>query len=417
MQDGTAIWGYEEFSPDTPRIALVEVTQALRRACRHGHSHDRCTHGVRREPGFARQIGCPGYDNQQRLLNDCYATCDLEQPTRFGRHCSEQSGQTERLSELDQFQHLQRRKQRVMTNSAIWTAWSCRVRVTVTRKDVLDDATRQLTELMADVSRAANRFDPESDLSRINAAAGQMVPVTGRTLALVDAALDAADVTGGAVDPTIGGHLLHAGYRADIDEIRDRLVPEGLVNERIDQADWTQVRVNRQLGLIGVPVTMRLDLGATAKAWTADTAAHGIAQSLGTGVLVEIGGDVAVAGTKSTPWQILVSERHGERGQDIGLTHGGLATSSTTARRWRTSRGEQHHIIDPRTGEPAQGPWRTATVWAPSAVEANTMSTAVIVLGDEAIDFLAETGSAARLIDQHGQLTVVGQWPSLREVA
>lgn len=304
-----------------------------------------------------------------------------------------------------------------MTYSAIWTDWSCRVRVTVTDARTLADAKQQLIDLMADVSRAVDRFRPDSDLSRINAAAGHLVPVSGRTIALVDVALDAAAETGGAVDPTVGTHLKGVGYVRDIEEIRGRKVSVEHSSKDLPQADWTRVRVNHELGLVGVPAGMQLDMGATSKAWTADVAAHRIANSLNTGVLVEIGGDVAVAGAKKNPWQILVSERAGEPGQRIGLTRGGLATSSTTARRWRTGDKEVHHIIDPRTGVPADGPFRTATIWAPSAVEANITSTAAIILGDEAPGYLLDMGYAARLVDQDGHVTTLGDWPAQRQAA
>lgn len=303
-----------------------------------------------------------------------------------------------------------------MTASAIWNDWSCRVRVTVTDPAHLTSAKGTVTDLMAEVSRSANRFEPTSDLSRINAGAGRMIPVSGRTIALVDAALDAAAETGGAVDPTIGKHLERAGYARDIEEIRGRLIIVDASAEP-QQADWTRVKVDHDIGLVGIPGAMRLDLGATAKSWTADVAAHSIAASLGTAVLVEIGGDVAVAGHKSEPWQVGVSERAGEPGQRIGLTHGGLATSSTAARRWRTAAGEAHHIIDPRTGRPADSTIRTATVWAPSAVKANTASTAAIILGDEAAGYLLDIGVAARLVDNLGRITTIGDWPAQREAA
>ena len=304
-----------------------------------------------------------------------------------------------------------------MTASAIWNDWSCRVRVTVTEADKLIAAKQHVTELMAEVSQAANRFEPTSEISRINDSAGRMIPVSGRTIALVDAALDAAAETGGAVDPTIGLHLLRAGYAKDIEEIRDRFVCVPDIASEPQQADWTQVRVDHDFGLVGIPAAMSLDLGATAKSWTADIAAYAIANSLNTGVLVEIGGDVAVAGIKKDPWQVGVSERAGEPGQLIGLTHGGLATSSTAARRWRTVSGEAHHIIDPRTGRPSEGRIRTATVWAPSTMKANTASTAAIILGDEAAEFLLELGLAARLVDITGRITTIGEWPAQREAA
>ena len=99
-----------------------------------------------------------------------------------------------------------------MNASAIWNDWSCRVRITVTRREALIPAKQQLIALMADVAIAADRFSPHSDVSRINRRAGQMVPVTRRTIALLDAALDAAAETGGAVDPTVGAHVIRAGY-------------------------------------------------------------------------------------------------------------------------------------------------------------------------------------------------------------
>lgn len=303
-----------------------------------------------------------------------------------------------------------------MTASTSWNDWSCRVRVTVTDASNLTAAKRQVIDLMAEVSHAVNRFEPTSDISRVNAGAGRMIPVSNRMITLLDAALSAAAETGGAVDPTIGRHLERAGYGRDIGEVRGRLVLTGDVAEPL-QADWTRVRVDHQLGLVGVPASMSLDLGATAKSWTVDLATHTIANSLNTAVLVEIGGDLAVAGSKREPWQVGVSERAGEPGQRIGLSRGGLATSSTVARRWRTASGEAHHIIDPRTGHPSAGTIRTATVWASSALDANTASTAAIVLGDEAAGYLHDLGVAARLIDNAGHITTIGDWPAQREAA
>lgn len=297
-----------------------------------------------------------------------------------------------------------------MTTTAMWDDWSCRVRLTVTDAHALEPARRHLVELMDDVEACASRFVASSDLSRVNASAGRLVPVARRTVALVDVALDAAAQTDGLVDPTIGSHVVHAGYRDDIAAVRDRLVVTG-DRPMPRRADWQRVEVDHELSRVGVPSGMALDLGAICKAWTADVAAHAIAASLGTGVLVEIGGDVAVAGRRAVPWQVLVSEQAGQRGEQVGLTSGGLATSSTAARRWRTPAGPAHHIVDPRTGEPAQGPWRTATVWAATAVAANTASTAAIVLGDDAPAFLAQLGLPARLVDHHGDVRTVGVWP------
>ncbi|MBD8607625.1 FAD:protein FMN transferase [Aeromicrobium sp. CFBP 8757] len=297
-----------------------------------------------------------------------------------------------------------------MTASAIWTDWSCRVRVTVTRPDALMAAKQQVVALMADVALSADRFTATSDVSRVNRAAGRLVPVRRRTMELLDVALAAAEESGGAVDPTIGAHLLRAGYADDITAVRDLLVMTD--DEPLPRADWTSVRTDRTLSLVGLPTDVSLDLGATAKAWTADVAARRVARSLDTAVLVEIGGDVAIAGSRSRPWQVQVSERSGEPGQPVGLERGGLATSSTISRRWRTPSGAAHHVIDPRTGRPAEGPWRTVTVWAPTAVRANTASTAALVLGDDAVPHLHSLDVAARLVGRDGTVQHVGDWPA-----
>lgn len=307
-----------------------------------------------------------------------------------------------------------------MNATATWDDWSCRVRVTVTRPQALPAAKQHLVALMAEVALAADRFSPHSGLSRINDGAGRLVPVSRRTVELVDVALEAARRSDGTVDPTVGAHLVAAGYDRDIADLRDRHVTPTVV-EGAPLPTWTAVQVDHTLLRVGVPTGMALDLGATAKAWTVDTAARTIARACGTAVLVEIGGDLAVSGDVTTPWQVTVAERPsslgGRAAQRLGLVHGGLATSTTTARRWRTPAGDAHHVIDPRTGRPADGPWRTATVWAATALQANTASTAAIVLGDAAVDVLERQHVAARLVDHGGRVHTVGDWPSDAEAA
>jgi thiamine biosynthesis lipoprotein len=106
-----------------------------------------------------------------------------------------------------------------------------------------------------------------------------------------------------------------------------------------------------------------------------------------------------------------VAERENGPGQVVVLRHGGLATSTTTIRRWRRGERSVHHIVDPRTGAPADGPWRTASVYAPSALAANVASTAAIVLGERADDWLTERHLAARLVDVDGFVHTTPGWP------
>jgi thiamine biosynthesis lipoprotein len=261
---------------------------------------------------------------------------------------------------------------------------------------------------MDDVARSASRFRSDSDLSRVNAARGRLIPVRRLTLDLLDVALDAARRTDGACDPTIGSSLVAAGYDVDIDELRTR----GPVPTRrlARGGDWTAVRVDRELGRVGVPAALGLDLGATAKAWTADRAAERLAHALGLPVLVALGGDLAVSGD-GPAWPVSVSEHEGGADEIIGIAHGGIATSSTQGRTWLTSDGPAHHLIDPRSGVPVSGPYRTASVLATSCVEANTLSTAALVWGSEALDRLAPY--AARLVTDDGHVVTTGTWPDV----
>ena len=165
-----------------------------------------------------------------------------------------------------------------------------------------------------------------------------------------------------------------------------------------------QVTLDVERRRLRVPEGVALDLGATAKAFAADRAARLIARAIGGGALVSLGGDIAVAGAApGSGWRVLVTDAHDSPldgpGQQVALAVGGLATSSTTERRWPTSHGEMHHLLDPSTGLPALTPWTTVSVAARSCLEANIASTAAILLGDSAPAWLSQRGLPARLVD------------------
>lgn len=291
--------------------------------------------------------------------------------------------------------------------SAGWRDWSCQVRLVVTDAEVLGRAAGELAALMGQVDRAASRFRPDSELSRANARTGRPMPVSRLLIRLLDAALEQAAESHGLFDPTLGMELARLGYDRDIALLGGDVPSAAGARPR---ASWRDVRLDRSAGLLTVPAGVALDLGASAKALTADWAAAELAQRHGCSVLVEIGGDLAVAGPKDD-WQITVAERAGGPGQQITLAGGGLATSTSTLRRWRSAGRQLHHILDPVTGQPADGPWRTVTVAADSALRANTCSTAAIVLGVAATGWLTEQGVTARLIGSSGELAQVGGWP------
>jgi FAD:protein FMN transferase len=300
-----------------------------------------------------------------------------------------------------------------------WRDWSCTVRVVLadglpaTAEPAAATAERAehvVRDLMGEVSEAASRFRPDSDVSRVNAGSGRLVPVRRLAVELVDVAVAAARRTHGACDPTVGHHVLAAGYDADIDAVRLRVATPAGDETAADRAaaDWAAVRVDRELGRVGVPSGLGLDLGATAKAWTADEAAARLVRALGAAALVALGGDVAVSG-QGAGWPVAVSEHEDGPGDVVTLVRGGIATSSTRGRRWATPTGEAHHLIDPRTGLPVDGPYRTATVLAESCAEANALSTAALVWGEAALDRLAPY--AARLVHTDGRVVTTPRWP------
>lgn len=304
--------------------------------------------------------------------------------------------------------------------TAVWSDWSCLVRLVVSNPAVLEPATEALRALMRRVELAASRFLVDSELNWANANAGRPVAISRTLASLVEIALDVARRSGGLLDPTLGADLSWLGYDRDIALVAGVAVPLGdrSSGHPADRAlellgrrrAWSDVRLDPLACLLTVPIGCGLDLGATAKAITADWAAAQLHRRFGCDVLVELGGDLAVAGSRR-PWQLLVAEQAGGPGQQITFTAGGLATSTTTIRRWQLAGRPVHHILDPATGRPADGPWRTVTVAAGSAVQANTCSTAAIVLGAPAVEWLTGQRVAARLVDQNGDVTTVGGWP------
>jgi thiamine biosynthesis lipoprotein len=162
-----------------------------------------------------------------------------------------------------------------------------------------------------------------------------------------------------------------------------------------------------------VPAGVVLDLGATAKAYAADRAAGAAAATAGCGVLVSLGGDVAVAGAcPPDGWTVRLADDSAADGRDlpsVRISSGGLATSSTEVRRWRRGGVGVHHIVDPLTGLPADSPWRTVSVAAASCLDAQIAATATMVRG---LDWLVPTGLPARLVHTAGDVRTVGGWPA-----
>jgi thiamine biosynthesis lipoprotein len=233
----------------------------------------------------------------------------------------------------------------------------------------------------------------------------------------VGVALAAARWTGGLTDPTVGDALVSLGYDRDFAAIDpDSERPGAPVPGPVPAPGWRLVRLDGRL--LRLPGGIRLDLGATAKGVGSDRAARAVMSATGYqgGVLVSLGGDIAVAGTPPRDgWPVTVAEEPDETsppgGQLVRLAAGAVATSSVTVRRWRRGGAARHHIVDPRTGYPADGPWRTVTVAAATCADANAASTAAIVAGAAAPDWLAAAGLPARLTGHDGRVRGLNGWP------
>ncbi len=264
----------------------------------------------------------------------------------------------------------------------------------VTRPGTLDAAYRVVSAELAAIDAACSRFRPDSELSLVNAAGGRVTEVSTLFAEALQTALTAAALTDGDVDPTCGGSLVTLGYDRDFAEVRADT--SALTRAAAPAPGWRLVELDPERQIVRFPAGVLLDLGATAKALAADRAAARAAAAAGCGVLVNLGGDIALAGqAPAGGWRVeVIDELPADQadgaaarrapGQVVSIDSGGLATSCTASRGWRRGGEPLHHILVPGTGRPADGCWRTVSVAAATCVGANIASTAAIIRGERA---------------------------------
>ncbi|HEX9542157.1 MAG TPA: FAD:protein FMN transferase [Streptosporangiaceae bacterium] len=306
-----------------------------------------------------------------------------------------------------------------LTFRALGTA----VSVLVVDEQAGEAASAILEEELSLVDAACSRFRADSELSQLNRAGGRRIAISQFFANALATALTAAQVTDGDVDPTCGRSLVGIGYDRDYAEVRRDATP--LCQPATPAAGWQTVELDPVLCTARVPDGVMLDLGATAKALAADRAASRIAAAVGCGVLVNLGGDISVAGEPPPGgWCVGVIDDLGPDGHAnalrrgarvphaVTIADGGLATSSTTVRAWRRGIAAFHHIVAPGTGLPAESCWRTVSVAAASCVDANTASTASIIRGEQAPAWLNGLRLPARLVRHDGTVVTAGGWPA-----
>ena len=274
----------------------------------------------------------------------------------------------------------------------------------------MEEATKRLWYWLDAVDASCNRFRDDSELSRLNDSHGATMAISPTLELALEAALLTADVTGDMVDPTVLPALLALGYDRDFDELAHGDSIRELAS--VPSMGPSSIHLDLDEHTVTLDPPCQLDLGASAKALVADLLADDVAPS--GGVVVELGGDVAVRGEgPEGPWAISVSDAlvlHGNEPR-VALVHGGIATSSTASRTWRVGERIVNHIVDPRTGRCAQGLYTTATVSASDCVLANAFATAALLWNEDASYHIAQAGWSARLVRRDGSVEFVGGWP------
>ena len=269
--------------------------------------------------------------------------------------------------------------------------------------------------VLAEVDLAYSRFRVDSELVAINARAGQAVVVTALLGAAIDVALRAAALTDGLCDPTVGGALRRIGYDGDFAEVVRRDGPISLHVQAIP--GWRSIDFDPQTRTLRAPAGVELDLGSTGKAYAADLAAQAALTAMGRGgALVSLGGDLAVAGdSPEGGWRVLMADDSttppSSDGDVVAVERGAMATSSTTVRRWSRGNTVVHHLVDPRTGLPAQSPWRTVSVVAGTCADANAAATAALIRGATGPAWLEAVGLPGRFVELDGRVVRSSQWP------
>jgi thiamine biosynthesis lipoprotein len=323
-----------------------------------------------------------------------------------------------------------------------WTALGASVQLVVTDPARLEQGRAMLETELAALDAACNRLRSGSEIAALDARHDSPVRVSPLLAEAIGAALRTARLTDGDVDPTVGDSFRQAGYGsagygsgshdpAGYDPAGYDPAGYGhgawtgsLAGQDADSflrpaPGWQQVRLEPRSRLLWLPPGIRLDLGATVRAWAADRCAGRLAGTLGCGVLVGLGGDLSVAGqTPAGGWRIRVQDE----GEDpdgppsgpvtmIAIHDGGLATSSTAARRWHSA-DPLRYLQDPTTGLLAAPFWRTVSVAAASCAFASAASTVAMIRGRRAKEWLAALRLPARLVTLDGRIHTVAGWPA-----
>lgn len=316
-------------------------------------------------------------------------------------------------------------RQRPGTGASQWHQLGVTVRLVVAKADRLAAAERMLRDDLLALDVACSRVLPDSEVTALQKAQGQAVTVSEVFAGALECALEAARTTDGLLDPTLA-RAKAAPEPADAPTGRRgralRLLRRGGKGGTAGQGgvpvgqthSWKDVTLDRANLSASVPAGVLLDLRATYMSYGADRCAARLAEELGCGVLVAVGGDVATAGrAPGRGWTVGVAEepQAGGPGALISLAAGGISTAGGGARTWARAEAHRHHVVDPATGAPVPQLWQQVSVAGASCSLAGTLSTTAVVLGEQAVGWLTQWNVPCRLVAVDGRVTTLGGWP------
>jgi thiamine biosynthesis lipoprotein len=279
------------------------------------------------------------------------------------------------------------------TPSTTFRAMGSQINVWLDAEEVAaEEAFADVKNLFDENEQALSRFLPDSELSYLNGRTGQWTTVSPLMWHMLQEALIWADATGGLFDPTLLNALEAAGYTRSFEEL-PVLHEDGRFSTvqwfPKPKTNWTHIKMDADRQAIWLPEETRIDLGGIAKGITAEQAAARLSQW--GPCLVDAGGDLTAGDAPngfpgwpvalSLPWS--AENPHEETIGTMWLANATLATSGTDFRRWQVNGRLAHHLIDPRTGQPAQTDLLTTTVLASKAAAAEAWATAILLLGSE----------------------------------
>jgi len=278
----------------------------------------------------------------------------------------------------------------------------CRIRIEGAETQVAHDAAYAAIAEGRRIETKYSRYKTDSIVSRINAAAGTGVPVEVdvETCDLLDFAAQLHGLSDGLFDPTTG--VLRTVW-----DFRAARVPSSVELQTVlARMGWHRVEWRRpwvQLLVAG----MELDFGGFGKEYAADRAGSVLSAAGIESALVNLGGDIRVVGRRpaGTGWVLGIAHprQDGAVIASITLHEGGLATSGDYERYFELEGRRYCHILDPRSGWPAQG-WQSVSVVAPAGLAAGAISTVAMLKGDDALEFLREQTVEFLAIDASGQI-------------